>query len=159
MHSWGRHIAGGGISFLSLGGATAPPSTELTQMCPYCLASCSNLTSVELPTFLTEVGHGFLVKCIKLQSVDLRRTTLHKIGRLCAAACTRLTLLLLPDTVTDVGDDFLLDCGRVEVAGLSSAVQAALGRRELTVFLWAILTYSAEPSKEWFFNLKKWKFE
>ena len=90
---------------------------------------------MELPTFLTEVGHGFLVKCIKLQSVDLRRTTLQKIGRLCAAACTRLALLLLPDTVTDVGDDFLLDCGRVEVAGLSSAVQAALGRRELTVFL------------------------
>lgn len=84
------------------------PNTKLND---WCLEYCYSLTSVTLPTNLTEIPEGCFNRCINLTSIELP-STLLSIGSQ-AFLGTKLNTIVIPETVTMIGGDVFYDCSNL----------------------------------------------
>ena len=78
-------------------------STSNDKIGDYTFHGCSVLTSLTLPSGLTEIGEGAFAACSGLTSITLP-SGVTSIGDLTFAACSGLTSLTLPSGVTSIGD-------------------------------------------------------
>ena len=82
---------------------------------------CSGLTSLTLPSGVTEIGEGAFAHCSGLASLTLP-SGVTKIGDFAFAYCSRLTSLTLPSSVTEIGDNTFCDCSGLTSLTLPSGV-------------------------------------
>ena len=69
-------------------------------------ACCPNLLSVEFPECLTAVGVYLFAKCEELERIDLRHTSLIRVGCHFARCSRNLIFVELPYCLTTAGDIF-----------------------------------------------------
>ena len=82
--------------------------------------------AVELPATLTEIGDHILREA-QVRQLDLRHTSLQRIGNYCFFNCESLTSLELPECLTAVGDRFLSNCPKLERIDLRHTAIAEIG--------------------------------
>ena len=78
-------------------------STSNDKIGDYTFHGCSVLTSLTLPSGLTEIGEGAFAACSGLTSITLP-SGVTSIGDLTFSHCSCLTSLTLPSGVTSIGD-------------------------------------------------------
>ena len=76
---------------------------------PPFLFACSNVTSLEMPNSVVEIGLGAFAFCSSLTSVEIS-DCVDKIGWGAFAVCSSLTSVVIPDSVTSIGDSMFYDC-------------------------------------------------
>ena len=81
--------------------------TAIQRIGAYFMIICKDVTCVELPVSLTEVGMRFLLDVANLKHIDLRHTSIRRTDKSFMCCCEDLTSVELPETLTEVGDDFL----------------------------------------------------
>ena len=84
-------------------------STSNDKIGDYTFHGCSVLTSLTLPSGLTEIGEGAFAACSGLTSLTLP-SGVTSIGDLTFAACRGLTSITLPSGLTEIGDDAFQYC-------------------------------------------------
>lgn len=88
-------------------------SFNVTEIAPYCFASCNYLDSVEIPSSISEIGSGAFYHCIRLKHITLP-STITQIKSNTFNGCIVLQGMVLPDMVTTIeegvfrGDSLLL---------------------------------------------------
>ena len=82
---------------------------------------CSGLTSLTLPSGLTEIGVGAFEACSGLTSITLP-SGVTEIGDLTFTACSGLTSLTLPSGVTSIGDYAFYACSGLTSITLPSGL-------------------------------------
>ena len=102
--------------------------TSLLYVGDHFLNYCKNLTSVEMPDCLTDIGSEFLSGCDKLESINLRNTAIQKIGGDFASNNHALTSVELPDCVTEIGRAFLGCCKNMECIDLRNTALQRIDR-------------------------------
>ena len=75
------------------------------------------ITSVKLPTSLTEIGEYFLC-CAKLQELHLRHTLVQRVGSHFVLSCSYLTSVELPDCLTEIGPYSFVGCCKLKCINL-----------------------------------------
>ena len=92
------------------------------------LHNCTKLTSVHLPSCLTEVGDSFLNVCSSLDRIDLRHTSLRRIkGEGFLSGCVNLTSVQLPACLTEISDYFMGRCTSMEQLDLQHTSLQRIG--------------------------------
>ena len=81
-------------------------------------AACSNLTSIELPSTIKELGDQVFLNCILLEALDL--STVEKIGSAIFSGCSALKSISLPQNMTEIGDNFFAGCSALEKCNISN---------------------------------------
>lgn len=76
----------------------------------YTFSSCKKLTAIDLPRSTKEVGICCFLDCIQLVSVDLRPTSVRKIGSSAFCGCTSLKEIHFSDTTEMIGSLAFRDC-------------------------------------------------
>ena len=67
------------------------------------LFACSNVTSLEMPNSVVEIGLGAFAFCSSITSVEIP-DSVDKIGLGAFVFCSSLTSVVIPDSVTSIGD-------------------------------------------------------
>ncbi|MBD5232541.1 MAG: leucine-rich repeat domain-containing protein [Bacteroidales bacterium] len=88
----------------------------------YSFALCSELTSVELPNSLTQIGASAFQGCTKLASIELPNS-LTQIGESAFQSCTNLTSLIIPSSVQKIGRSTFENCVGLSSVELSNSVK------------------------------------
>ena len=96
-------------------------STSNDKIGDYTFYGCSVLTSLTLPSGLTEIGEGAFAECSGLTSLTLP-SGVTEIGDLTFTACSGLTSLTLPSGVTSIGDYAFYDCSGLTSITLPSGL-------------------------------------
>ena len=84
-------------------------STSNDKIGDYTFHGCSVLTSLTLPSGLTEIGEGAFAACSGLTSITLP-SGVTSIGDMTFYACRGLTSITLPSGLTEIGDDAFQYC-------------------------------------------------
>ena len=84
-------------------------STSNDKIGDYTFYGCSVLTSLTLPSGLTEIGEGAFAACSGLTSLTLP-SGVTSIGNHAFYACSGLTSITLPSGVTEIGEDAFWGC-------------------------------------------------
>lgn len=71
--------------------------------------SCKDLTSISIPSSVSNIGDGVFSGCSSLTSINLPSET-SKIGSGAFSGCTSLTSLIIPDSVMSIGDGAFTNC-------------------------------------------------
>ena len=90
-------------------------STSNDKIGDYTFYGCSVLTSLTLPSGLTEIGEGAFAECSGLTSITLP-SGVTEIGDLTFTACSGLTSLTLPTGVTEIGRNAFSGCSSLKTA-------------------------------------------
>ena len=101
--------------------------TQVERIGAQFLFGCPNLTSVELPQSLTEVGPLFLNGCSKLRYLDFRRTSVKRIAARCLYRCANLTTVDMPESLSELGYLFLAECEKLQFVDLQRTALHVLG--------------------------------
>ena len=75
----------------------------------YSFALCSELTSVELPNSLTQIGASAFQGCTKLASIELPNS-LTQIGESAFQSCSSLTSVIIPGSIQNIGTSAFEGC-------------------------------------------------
>lgn len=114
-------------------------------------ASCPNLTAVELPEGLREIGASAFEDCYSLESVTFPAALEH-IGMRAFYACRVLNCVKLYENVSSIGEDAFYDCGGLFDVYNASALPLVAGSRDYGYVAFnAVAVHSdmnAAPSKE-----------
>ena len=87
----------------------------------YVFYDCSDLTSLTLPSGLTEIGYGAFYGCSGLTSITLP-SGVTSIGKYAFSVCSGLTSITLPSGVTKIGNDAFYGCSGLTNLTLPSGV-------------------------------------
>ena len=79
----------------------------------YAFSNCSNLTSVVMPSSITDIGRGAFMYCSKLKTIDLPNS-LTRIGNSAFSGCG-LTQIIIPQSVTEIGESAFSSCDNLSV--------------------------------------------
>ena len=78
-------------------------TSSVTSIGSTAFGSCSNLTSISLPSTLESIGNNAFRVCTNITSIDLSNTKLVAIGDSVFNSCTSLSSITLPDSLTSIG--------------------------------------------------------
>ena len=95
--------------------------TSNDKICDYAFDSCSGLTSITLPSGVTEIGDYAFTRCSGLTSITLP-SGVTKIGYSAFSGCSGLISLTLPSGLTEIGSSAFADCSRLTSLTLPSGV-------------------------------------
>ena len=101
--------------------------SSLTEIGERAFDKCWNLASVTFPSTLVTIGEGSFADCPKLASVTFP-TGLTSIGRIAFLACFKLTDVTFPSSLTEIGEAAFEMCGFKTLtlpSGLTEIGQAA----------------------------------
>ena len=82
---------------------------------------CSGLTSVTIPSSVTEIGPFAFSDCRSLTSVTIP-SSITKIGSSTFSGCSGLTSVTIPSSVTKIGDNTFSDCRGLTSVTIPSSV-------------------------------------
>ena len=100
--------------------------TRLTKIPRMLFEQCKELTSIQFPESLTEIGSIAFHNCIKLASVDLSRCTrLSEIGHGAFSYCSELTSVQFPASLTTIGSQAFQYCNLTNAVFAESTGWAA----------------------------------
>ena len=84
---------------------------------------CSSLTSIEIPSGVTEIGNFAFLSCQNLESVTFgENSQLATIGESAFAGCSSLTSIEIPSGVTTIGEAAFNDCSSLTSIEIPSSV-------------------------------------
>ena len=96
-------------------------STSNDKIGDYTFYGCSGLTSLTLPSGLTEIGEGAFAECSGLTSITLP-SGVTSIGECAFIHCSGLTSITLPSGVTKIGNDAFQYCSGLTSLTLPSGL-------------------------------------
>ena len=88
--------------------------------------NCTNLTSVRMPTTMTEISFGMFKGCTNLSSVTIA-DSITKIDEQAFYGCTSLTEISLPNSVTEIGGSAFRNCSGLTAIKLPNAIETIYG--------------------------------
>ena len=101
------------------------PST-ITEIGDYSFAGCTNLTSITIPEGVTKIGDNTFEGCTKLTSIILP-STITEIGANAFKNCSLLTTITIPENVTYIGDYAFSGCSQLGYIEFQSINAPTLG--------------------------------
>ena len=97
------------------GEATEGDEYTVTSIGPSAFSSCSNLTSIEIPSSVTSIGEDVFRDCSALETVTFgANSQLESIGFNAFYSCYALTSIEIPSSVTSIGDGAFYNCDGLE---------------------------------------------
>ena len=114
--SGAKIVRGGGIYYNSVNCYTSDDVIG-----NYAFSHCSGLTSLILPSSVTEIGESAFEGCIRLTSLTLP-SSVTSIGSSAFEGCRSLTSLILPSSVTSIGSSAFYGCSGLTSLTLPSSV-------------------------------------
>ena len=120
--SGAKIVRGGGIYYNSVNCYTSDDVIG-----NYAFSDCSGLTSLILPSSVTEIGESAFEGCIRLTSLTLP-SSVTSIGSSAFEGCRSLTSLILPSSVTEIGSSAFSGCSGLTSLTLPSSVTSIDGR-------------------------------
>lgn len=75
--------------------------------------SCNSLTSINLPSSITEIGDYVFMNCNNLSSITIPKCVI-KIGALAFYNCSSLSGITLPDEITSIGGACFEECSNLQ---------------------------------------------
>ena len=82
---------------------------------------CENLTSITIPNSVTSIGSGTFSGCTSLTSITIPNSV-TSIGGGAFNTCTSLTSITIPDSVTSIGENAFYSCGSLVSIKLPNGV-------------------------------------
>ena len=119
-----RIVAGGDAYVLYYGYKMFTSNDKLGD---YAFYDCSGLTSLTIPSSVTEIGESAFQDCRGLTSLTLP-SSVTSIGKNAFKGCSGLTSLTLPSGVTEIGDWAFEGCSGLTSLTIPSSV-TSIGRR------------------------------
>ena len=111
-------IVAGGDAYVRYGNN---PYTSNDKLGDYAFRGCSGLTSLTLPSGVTEIGFGAFDGCKGLTSLTIP-SSVTKIGESAFQGCSGLTSLTIPSSVTSIGKNAFNGCSGLTSLTLPSSV-------------------------------------
>ena len=112
-------IVEGGDAYISYNSLCK--STSNDKLGDFAFEGCSGLTSLTLPSGVTEIGWGAFDGCKGLTSLTIP-SSVTSIGKYAFLWCSGLTSLTIPSSVTSIGEEAFLGCSGLTSLTLPSSV-------------------------------------
>ena len=87
------------------------------------LAECVNLTNIEIPAPVQEIGDRAFENCRMLNTVTFNGDNLTRIGRWAFFQCLQLQNIIIPEGVTEIGFAAFYECAYLNEVSLPASVQ------------------------------------
>ena len=84
-------------------------------------SGCTGLTSIDIPSSVTNIGRSAFSGCTGLTSIDIP-SSVTSIGSNAFSYCTGLTSITIPSSVTSIGDDAFYGCTGLTSINIPSSV-------------------------------------
>ena len=95
--------------------------TSNDELCMYAFSGCSGLTSLTIPSSVTEIGSYAFEDCSGLTSLTIP-SSVTSIGWYAFEGCSGLTSLTIPSSVTEIGSYAFEDCSGLTSLTIPSSV-------------------------------------
>ncbi|MBR5345124.1 MAG: DUF4214 domain-containing protein [Clostridia bacterium] len=92
--------------------------SDLTEIPAQCFSGCSSLASISLPEGITEIGDRAFMNCTALQGVSLP-AQVKIIGDHAFAFCANMSTLVIPTTIEEIKDHAFEGCTKLTECDLS----------------------------------------
>ena len=112
-------IVEGGAAYISYDGKDKYTSND--KLGDYAFSGCSGLTSLTIPSSVTEIGYGAFYECSGLTSLTIP-SSVTSIGDFAFSGCSGLTSLAIPSSVTSIGDYAFKGCSGLTSLTIPSSV-------------------------------------
>ena len=112
-------IVEGGAAYISYDGKDKYTSND--KLGDYAFSGCSGLTSLTIPSSVTEIGYGAFYECSGLTSLTIP-SSVTEIGYGAFYECSGLTSLTIPSSVTSIGDFAFSGCSGLTSLAIPSSV-------------------------------------
>ena len=112
-------IVEGGDAYISYNSLCENTSND--KLGDFAFEGCSGLTSLTLPSGVTEIGWGAFDGCKGLTSLTIP-SSVTSIGKYAFLWCSGLTSLTIPSSVTSIGEEAFSGCSRLTSLTLPSGV-------------------------------------
>ena len=101
--------------------------SSITEIGECAFLGCSGLTSINLPAGITEIGDGAFAGCSGLTSLTIP-SNITQIGEDAFHNCKGLTSLNLPASITEIGNSAFLGCSGLTSINLPAGITSIGGR-------------------------------
>ena len=95
--------------------------TSNDELCMYAFSGCSGLTSLTIPSSVTEIGSYAFEDCSGLTSLTIP-SSVTEIGWYAFEGCSGLTSLTIPSSVTSIGRETFMGCSGLTSLTIPSSV-------------------------------------
>ena len=95
--------------------------TSNDELCMYAFSGCSGLTSLTIPSSVTEIGSYAFEDCSGLTSLTIP-SSVTSIGWYAFEGCSGLTSLTIPSSVTSIGESVFFGCSGLTSFTIPSSV-------------------------------------
>ncbi|BFU22466.1 leucine rich repeat protein bspa family [Entamoeba histolytica] len=95
--------------------------TSVTQIGDRCFSKCTSLQSINIPTSVIEIGNKCFFECYSLTSIAIP-TNVSKIGDRCFYGCKSLTSIEIPTSVTEIGNLCFKECTSLTSINIPSSI-------------------------------------
>ena len=95
--------------------------TSNDELCMYAFSGCSGLTSLTIPSSVTEIGSYAFEDCSGLTSLTIP-SSVTEIGWYAFSGCSGLTSLTIPSSVTEIGRETFMGCSGLTSLTIPSRV-------------------------------------
>ena len=95
--------------------------TSNDELCMYAFSGCSGLTSLTIPSSVTEIGSYAFEDCSGLTSLTIP-SSVTEIGWYAFEGCSGLTSLTIPSSVTEIGRETFMGCSGLTSLTIPSSV-------------------------------------
>ena len=95
--------------------------TSNDELCMYAFSGCSGLTSLTIPSSVTEIGSYAFEDCSGLTSLTIP-SSVTSIGWYAFEGCSGLTSLTIPSSVTSIGRETFMGCSGLTSLTIPSSV-------------------------------------
>lgn len=100
--------------------------TGLTDIPQECFEECTSLENLTIPSSVATIGEQAFYGCTSLGALDLSQTQLTTIGQEAFRGCTAITSMPLPDGITSVGVNAFRNCSLLTALDLSGATMTEI---------------------------------
>ena len=95
--------------------------SSVTEIGPFAFSDCRSLTSVPIPSSITKIGDNAFSGCSGLTSVTIP-SSVTEIGSSAFSCCSGLTSVTIPSSVTEIGSSAFSDCRGLTSVTVPSSV-------------------------------------
>ena len=95
--------------------------TSISNLGNYCFSNWSNLSSINVPTSVTNLGNYCFGYCSNLSSIDIP-TSVSSIGEYCFNFCTSLSSINIPTSVSNLKDYCFSNCSSLSSINIPTSV-------------------------------------
>ena len=95
--------------------------SSVTEIGPFAFSDCRSLTSVTIPSSITKIGSSTFSGCSGLTSVTIP-SSVTEIGSSAFSGCSGLTSVTIPSSVTEIGTSAFSDCSGLTSVTVPSSV-------------------------------------